>query len=190
MEFYELSETARIKLELDTFNNEFSDVLGDTIGLVMLNNHGLTEFAPYDKTARLEARDFISSDYTFTYNLNRLRAYGKYLATAQGSSIRALTLTGYSQGEWAEALIYVNGATDGETVLDFVQKDVMSWFRGDVYTLTAQTKKTYTAADGESVELWNDGEAFGGYLLEYGTLDQETAEQFATEAGLVEMVEA
>lgn len=187
MEIYKLSDNARIKIGYD-YDQQFWDVIGNSIGIVLFNTDGLTEFTPYDRTAPLDARDFISSDYIFSYNEKRLKAYAKYLSL-NGSSVSAVDFRGYSQGEWATGLVYVNGADDGETVLNHVMPSVKSWYRGDVYTLTAQTKKTYTADDGETVELWNDLETVGGYVLEYGNLDQETAENFAAECGLVATLE-
>ena len=73
-------------------------------------------------------------------------------------------LTGYAQGEWHYLVIWspdkswtVKGLSDVATEVDAV-------FSGDVYFVTVETAKVFTASDGETVTKWISDDEFEGLV--------------------------
>lgn len=90
------------------------------------------------------------------------KAIGKHLTRA-GMSFEFVSLRGYSQGEWAEIVIYA----PAETITEWagVANDFKAWFRGDVFDLELQTLKTYTAQDGGILARWEHDQITGLVLI-------------------------
>lgn len=176
---YEISATERIAIT-ETCDATFDGILGDGIGLVWLNSDGFKEYAPYDKTSDYYAVNFIPSDYyrAFSYKRTRLNAYARYLRLAQnGMNARRISLQGYTQSDWAEAIVY---GTFTDEQLAAVVSEVRLWWSGEVYDLQAQTLKVFTAPDGERLELWRNIEDTlqSGYLIEYGQISEDLARDY------------
>jgi hypothetical protein len=177
-----INENNRV-IAKDSYNNDFQDIIGDAIGLVWMNSRdGFKEYAPYwRKPVDYYAVNFLSRDYaSYSWQDKRLNAYAKYLTVSgleSGVIARRITLQGYSQSEWADAIVY---AKSNDLILDSAIESIRAWWRGDVYDLQAQYKKEYTAADGETIERWLDYDdaRCGGYLLEYGELTENIAHEF------------
>lgn len=77
-----------------------------------------------------------------------------------GVPFAVANLTGYGQGEWLDLVIWspdkswtVRGLGDVVTELDAV-------FSGDVYFVTVETAKVFTASDGETVTKWYSDDEF------------------------------
>jgi hypothetical protein len=83
-------------------------------------------------------------------------------------------LRGYSQGEYASALIYSENWAG--TSLEVIEQDLKSWFRGDVYTLTLEKAKVFTASDGETITNWDHVESVGGMVFSGDETDGEIVE--------------
>jgi hypothetical protein len=90
--------------------------------------------------------------------------------TRAGQDCYFLQLSGCSQSEWADVVIYTNAGD----VTDWnpIAREVNAWFSGQVYTLALEELVTYTAANGSTIERWETVDTVGGvYLLNGFTLD-------------------
>jgi hypothetical protein len=101
-------------------------------------------------------------------------AISKHLARA-GQDCYFLQLTGSSQSEWADVVIYANAGAI--TNWAPVAREVKAWFSGQVYELRLEELVTYTAPNGNTINRWECLDAVGGvYLLDGFTL--ETAKEY------------
>ena len=168
----------------ESWDTNFQYAVGDCVGFVWLNyRDGWKEYTPdgLQVTDLYTAENFLNvADTTYSYKETRLNAYARYLSL-NGFDVARVLLIGYSQSEWAEAVVYCE---KGDGLDDWVEK-IRQWWRGDVYDLQAQTRKVFTAEDGETIEKWIDAEdgCFSSYLVEYGELTLELAEYVAGEMG-------
>jgi hypothetical protein len=104
-------------------------------------------------------------------------AISKHLDRA-GLSHAFVSLRGYSQGEWAEVVVY----SDSELISYWggVADDLNAWFRGDVYAIELQTLKIYKAEDGTELARWETDQWTGlvlisdSYGMKDGDIDWET----------------
>jgi hypothetical protein len=104
-------------------------------------------------------------------------AISKHLDRA-GLSHAFVSLRGYSQGEWAEVVVY----SDSELISYWgsVAEDLNAWFRGDVFSFELQTLKVYKAEDGTELARWNSDQHTGlvlisdSYGMKDGDIDWET----------------
>lgn len=80
----------------------------------------------------------------------------------KGLEVMTVSLTGYSQGEWMDVLLWTSrdkyGTEDNSAVarslLSHVARDLGCWFRGDVYVLAVEELVVYTAPNGATIERW------------------------------------
>jgi hypothetical protein len=104
-------------------------------------------------------------------------AISKHLDRA-GLSHAFVSLRGYSQGEWAEVVVY----SDSELISYWgsVAEDLNAWFRGDVFSFELQTLKVYKAEDGTQLARWDSDQHTGlvlisdSYGMKDGDIDWET----------------
>lgn len=172
----------RRALITDAIDTAFDWVVGDLVGLVWLNNGGWREYQPSGFSEKLFTADnFLDIAYkSYSYRETRLNAYARYLAL-NGYKTARILLQGYSQGDWAEALVYCD---DEDELPDWVNK-TRQWWKGDVYDLQAQTRKVFTAEDGETLDKWETLEDgyLSGYLIEYGEITKEWLDYVSAEMG-------
>ena len=69
-------------------------------------------------------------------------------------------LTGYGQGEWHDLVIWSPDKSWTVYDLDKVATEVDAVFSGDVYFVTVETAKVFTASDGETVTRWYSDDEF------------------------------
>jgi len=104
-------------------------------------------------------------------------AISKHLDRA-GLSHAFVSLRGYSQGEWAEVVVY----SDSELISYWgsVAEDLNAWFRGDVFSFELQTLKVYKAEDSTELARWDSDQHTGlvlisdSYGMKDGDIDWET----------------
>lgn len=175
-EFYEINENVRIVAETSSDGeNNPQFIIGDIFGLVTLSRHGFREYLPYGYDGATAA-DYLSETYvTYSRQETRLKAFARDLSL-RGYKTAVVTLQGYSQGEWADAVIFTKEEIDFGGLVE----NVRTWWRGDVYDLFVQYRKIYTATDGATIERWEDVEDTRNslYLLEYGDLTEEIAGEY------------
>jgi hypothetical protein len=133
---------------------QFDDIVGDLIGVQTLSvARFLSEIKTEDKhrgpIAEIVERHGGQTKETET-------AISKHLSRA-GMNYQFVSLRGYGQGDWAEIVIYADAETVGN--LNGAADEVKAWFRGDIFTLSLDTLKTYQAADGESLARWETEDA-------------------------------
>jgi hypothetical protein len=184
-----LSDSLRVVAEYDSGPIDITDVISDSWKVFVYQKaRNLRDFSTGDDNGILaEINEQTESIPEFEHRA------AEYLNNA-GWSHAFVSLQGYSPSEWAEVVIYnsesdneiwwtANGY-DGNAVARDVAKDAKAWFQGDVYNLDLQQAKVYTAADGDTVTLWESLDICGGYLLPDGLTDS-VAQEFAQDMGTV-----
>lgn len=151
-----LDNTQRLALWPEYGLINFDEILGDLIGVQTLDiDRGLapiqTKDEHRDQIAEIIERHGRREKETET-------AISKHLTRA-GLSYKFVSLRGYSQSDWAEVVIYGDKEFFGNLKTEATVLD--AWFKGEVYNLTLETLKTYTAEDGESLGRWEIEDAIG-----------------------------
>lgn len=78
---------------------------------------------------------------------------------------RIITLRGYSQGEWADVVIWTTLEQDQQAALDSFYDELTAWFRDGFYNVALEKRVVYTAPDGRTLEQWEVEDAIGGVLF-------------------------
>lgn len=158
-----LSDTKRIVAVADG-DYEFHDVFGDDVSLIVIRNN--RDYGSYygtdygiDKEVQRLADRFSHSP------VSRERAISLYLKLI-GYSSRVLELRGYSQSDWATAVLVTRDTAD--SYLESIASSVNAWFRGDVFTLHLEERKTYAnVVDvSDTITKWVSIDAVSGWLIE------------------------
>jgi len=173
----EIDETTRVVVTPDESGYSIEEYLGDGVGIQTLSvSRYLYEVSTSDEVTKVVSRvkDSIHYHSHDDYTEKRERVIGAWL-TAKGYSYEFVGLQGYTQGDWAEVVVYAK-ADEIESLKPIV-KDVRALWRGDVYTLTLQKSKVYTAEDGDILTDWEWIDAIGGVILH----NEEDAEKYARE---------
>jgi hypothetical protein len=155
-----LNNEQRLALWPELGQVDLEDILGDLIGVQTLSiDRFLSEIKTDDKhrdpIAEIVERHGRRTTETET-------AISKHLSRA-GMNYQFVSLRGYSQGDWAEVVIYAEAETIGN--LNGAADELRAWFRGDIFNITLETLKTYTAPDGESLARWEIEDALGGMVI-------------------------
>jgi len=153
------------------------EYIGEGVGIQTLSvSRYLYEVSTNDEVAKVVSRvkDSIHNYSHDDYTEKRERVIGAWL-TAKGYAYEFISLQGYTQGDWAEVVVYAK--SDEIESLKPIIKDVRAIWRGDVYTMTLQKSKVYTAEDGETLTDWEWQDAIGGVICH----TEEEAEQYARE---------
>ncbi len=155
-----LNNEKRLALWPELGQVELEDILGDLIGVQTLSiDRFLSEIKTNDKhrdpIAEIIERHGRRTTETET-------AISKHLSRA-GMNYQFVSLRGYGQGDWAEVVIYAEADTIGN--LNGAADELRAWFRGDIFNITLETLKTYTAPDGESLARWEIEDALGGMVI-------------------------
>ena len=155
-----LNNEKRLALWPELGQVELEDILGDLIGVQTLSiDRFLSEIKTNDKhrdpIAEIIERHGRRTTETET-------AISKHLSRA-GMNYQFVSLRGYGQGDWAEVVIYAEADTIGN--LNGAADELRAWFRGDIFNITLETLKTYTAPDGETLARWEIEDALGGMVI-------------------------
>jgi len=144
-----LNSEQRLVLRPDYWHPAYEEILGDFIGVQTLSvARGLNDIQANDKH-----REPIAAiiDRLGRYEEETKTAIGKHLTRA-GLVYEFVSLRGYSQGDWAEVVIYGDKEFFGNLRTEANTLD--AWFKGEIYHFTLENLKTYTAEDGESLGRW------------------------------------
>jgi hypothetical protein len=144
-----LNNEQRLVLRPDYWHPAYEEILGDFIGVQTLSvARGLSDIQANDKH-----REPIAAiiDRLGRYEEETKTAIGKHLTRA-GLVYEFVSLRGYSQGDWAEVVIYGDKEFFGNLRTEANTLD--AWFKGEIYHFTLENLKTYTAEDGESLGRW------------------------------------
>jgi hypothetical protein len=165
----QLTETTRLAAYQDYDSYDWSELTGEGLGLYTLKisrDLGITNSGPCtDELERL------------TRELDRdrwERAIGLYMHL-NNRTYKTLSLHGYSQGEWAEVIVYSDAGPDGEWLKDKnATHDLEAWFRGDIYTVALESLEIYTnLKNGDLIERWEISDSVGMITMsnDYTLLD-------------------
>jgi hypothetical protein len=163
-----LDNNQRLALWPELYQVEFEEILGDLIGVQTLSiSRGLRKLETDDKH-----RDQIAKiiDRLEGSEYETRTAIAKHLTRA-GLVCQFVNLNGYSQSDWAEVVIYGDKEFFGNLTAEANVLD--AWFKGEIYNLTLESLKTYTAEDGESLGRWEIEDALGQICISesYGIKD-------------------
>ena len=144
-----LGNEQRLTLRPDFWPIAYEEILGDLISVQTLSiARGLSEIQTRDKHRDQVARII---EKLGRYEEETKTAIAKHLTRA-GLVYEFVSLRGYSQGDWAEVVIYGEKEFFGNLRLEAITLD--AWFKGEIYTMTLENLKTYKAEDGESLGRW------------------------------------
>jgi hypothetical protein len=141
-------------LEHDRFISELSTDDGHREPIhEILHQNPFTSFDGYSRD-RLTKRDNWR-EAAITKHLNRA-----------GFDCIFAELRGYSQGDWANVVIYANAGdiTDWAGIVP----EVNAWFRGDIYSLHLERLEVYTSNSGNELTQWETIDQTGGVILTDG----------------------
>jgi hypothetical protein len=179
METYQISETERFVYTLDT-DTPYSYFAGYAYFVQPL-------LAPYGRTGYwVTSTNEIETALTRFENSGltgeaKERAIVRY-ANLLGFVAEVKTFRGYTQGDWMTAMVFTN---DSENLPRYVH-EVDLLFKGDVWSVSLEEAKVFTADDGEEVTLWRSVDCIGGFVTD----DQETLNKYALEAFCVTVTKA
>jgi hypothetical protein len=146
----------------------YEDVIGDLISIQTLQIDRYLQPISTDDEHRGPIAEILEIHHGDTDAQEK--AISKHLQRA-GLSYAFVSLRGYSQGLWAEAVIYA----ETETITDWqvVKDELNAWFRGDVFFFELQTLKIYKAEDGTELARWDTDQSTGLVLISdsYGMKD-------------------
>jgi hypothetical protein len=160
----QIDDNTRLTSDYDYGTYTLGDILSDFTGVQTINiasgYHHIS--TGDDDIARGVNRIVEAFPYWYKhYEAKRERAIGAWL-TAKGYVFEFVSLRGYSQGEWADILVYTT--LDNSEYLDGEIETLKSWFRGDIYNVAKEQRKIYTAEDGDTLEQWETIESVGGII--------------------------
>lgn len=95
----------------------------------------------------------------------------------RGYDVAEVSLAGYSQGDWADVLIWAKPNPDGTSWLPGLIETVQQWFRGDIYTLIHERAVDYVRTDNREADdpdltEWEMVDSLGGcYIDDYSDSD-------------------
>lgn len=170
-----INDTTRVKAYIDSDSYSLDYVIGDSIGVYFIEpTRGYSSHNQGDYSSELShLQDRVSRDQYES-------AIGKYLALA-GMNYKFVSLRGYSQGDWADVVIY----TDEDYDLKSSAEALDTWFKGDIYTVALEKLEVYTSQSGATIERWEIEDTIGcitfsdDYTLESCANDYFTLAQVA-----------
>jgi hypothetical protein len=169
VEVFEIDSNTRITAYHDTYGGyALEDLCGDDFGVQTLNiARGYNDISTKDEVeeAVRRVKDSIHYFNHEEYADKRERVIGAWLS-AKGYAYEFVSLRGYSQGEWADVVIYT--PNDNAEYLKYRKADLQAWFRGDVYVIARENLETYvnTIDSDNSIERWEIADSIGGVMLD------------------------
>lgn len=155
-----LDDKTRAVAYIDTSAISLDEIVGDEFGVYTISTargyNQVTQGPLTDQLKRLE-----QAGYNYDWDDEQLQtAIERYLAMS-GMQHKAITLQGYSQGEWAEVIVY------GDFDLTGSIKAMRDWWRGDVYLIALERLHVYIEAEtGQTIERWEIEDCMGGVILD------------------------
>lgn len=173
MQIYQISENERFTYEYDT--DTPLDYFTAEIYFVqpLLGPYGRSSsFTQTLPEIEIAVTRFEESYLTDDRKARAVELYAKQL----GYSGITKTVRGYSQGEWLDVFVYC--ADEYAEHLPAYLTEFENYFKGEIWNVTLQRSKVFTAADGETVEIWQDVDTLGGFITD----DQNKLNEYALEA--------
>lgn len=164
----EIDSTTRITAYYDDFPYSFEDLCGDDFGVQTLRiARNFNEISSKDEAREAIAEIVARFNYHTHDNYEELRErwIGWWLSQ-NGYAYEFLCLRGYSQGDWADVVIYT--PMDNAEYLKHQRQALENWFRGDVYVIARENLETYvnTIDSDNTIERWEMADSIGGVMLE------------------------
>lgn len=180
IQIFEIDSQTRIAVYQDYHPYKMEHLCGNGFGVQTLNiARNLSEISSDDEVKETVRRVRDSIHY---YNYNdyedkRERVLGAWLS-AKGYAFDFVTLRGYSQGEWADVVVYT--PIQNAEYLKYQIEDLQNWFRGDVFVLTKENLETYVNVHDDSNEIkrWEYADSIGGVLGDSNELLFEKAKEY------------
>lgn len=155
-----LDDKTRAKAYIDTSVINLEEIVGDEFGVFTLDTaRGYNAIKQGHLTEQLERLE--RAGYNHDWSKEQLGdAIERYLAMS-GMNHKAISLQGYSQGEWAEVIVY------GDYDLTGSIHALRDWWRGDVYLVALERLHIYTEEEtGQTIERWEMEDCIGAVILD------------------------
>ena len=101
--------------------------------------------------------------HKFSWNNTDLEKQLEKAIARAGYKSKMVHLKGYSQGDWAYAVLYWRD--DAIADITGVREELEAWFRGDVYTITLEKLDTYKNESGNEKHYWECVESLGQVIF-------------------------
>lgn len=154
----QVNTTNRLSAYPDYNQYAIEDILSDEVGVATLriDTHYREISQMLDEHIDRAIAHFVDRfNYYSHKNYGALReeAISRYLAF-EGYACEFVSLRGYSQGEWAEVVIYRK--LDEAQYLKYDKETLNAWFAGDIYTIAHEHLVTYvdTQDPDNKIERW------------------------------------
>jgi hypothetical protein len=157
----DINETTRLAAYLDHGSYNWNELTGEGVGIYTLNiarNLGITNGG--------QCTDDLDRLTRYLDRGRWERAIGLYMHLSN-RTYKTLALRGYSQGEWADIVVYADAGSDGEWLNSKnATADIEAWFRGDIYTVAIESLETYVnAKNGDTLQRWEITDSCGMVTL-------------------------
>lgn len=147
-----IDENNRVKVY---FENDVSDLWDECANIISLDvARGYSEINQGERSSEL---DSLISEINYNTGKSRRDLENEittHLSRA-GYNTRRVTLQGYSQGEWADVIIY------GDYPLENTIKYVKNIWRGDVYCLIHEVTHEWKDEQGQTLTTWDVSDSIG-----------------------------
>jgi len=152
---FQISPSVRVVADYEE-DYDTIDQVARNIGLGVQTLHAPNNFTRYstDDDAKTEIEEIVS-DGTLIED-----AVSDYF-TGEGIPFLIYGLKGFSQGEWHTMVIYDLRKEWNAKGLESVAEDFDARFAGEVYRVSVEYAKVFTANDGETRTEWITDEDFG-----------------------------
>jgi hypothetical protein len=160
----QIDENTRLTSDYDFHTYSLGDILWHDTGVQTLGiARGYNLISTNDELKDGIERIVSSLNYHTHRNYQdaRQRVIGAWLS-AKGYVYKFVSLRGYSQGEWADVVVYMPMENSMEYLEGGEIETLEAWFRGDIYNVAKEQRKIYRAEDGDTIERWETIESVGG----------------------------
>lgn len=165
----QIDDNTRLTSDFDFDYYDLGDVLTDDTGVQTLSiARGYNNISTDDDLKDGIERIVASLNYHThrSYQDARERVISAWLS-AKGYAVKFVSLRGYSQGEWADVVMYT--PLESDLTADYLNgeaRTLRAWFRGDIYNVAKEQRKIYRAEDGDTIEQWETIDSIGRIIAD------------------------
>lgn len=177
VEPFEFTPTDRITLYYDDDQYDLDWILGEEVGVYTIDierSFHAMESGPRTKDLDRLIRN-LHCGFRTDWRERKTRAIELYMNLA-GLEYRQVSLTGNSQSDWANVIIYAN--PDDRVDLEACEEALGDWFRGEVFTIAHEKLEVYTNSNGNTIERWELQDSIGSILPVRGQTFEDMAKTY------------
>lgn len=166
-ETIQFDEDNRVSAYYEEGSYTYEEICGDGFGIQTLGiARGYNNVSTNDGGAEIVERITDSINYySHPRDYRELQERALTLvAHKAGLAVEFVTLQGYSQGEWANVVVYC--PLDEAEYLKYRIEDLKKWWRGDIFTLVHEKRTVYTSPSGDTLDVWDTEDSIGGIMAD------------------------